>query len=119
MPNFANGVASTLTSGSAAAPTAGVSFTATVTPTAGWYEIHGAFVISGAAETHPMNVALIANNVNAVKFPSTAGVGAVVPVHIPRINLDGTHAVSLGAGGSNATAATVYEGWLAITELAD
>lgn len=102
-------VATSLQGGTAAAPTAGTSFVSLAAPLAGIYEVHGFFVISGAAEPQALNVRLSANNVAQIDMPSSAGVTAVVPFAISRIQLDGVNVVKLTAI-ANATASTVYSG---------
>jgi hypothetical protein len=117
--DYANGVASFLKNGTANAPAAGISFVALANGTygAGWYEIAGFYVISGAVETQPLNVQLFMNGNNNNKLPSGGALGSVYPFRFPRVKLDGTQ-VSLDAT-ANATASTVYTGFLTVTELAD
>jgi hypothetical protein len=117
---YASAATPIFASGTAAAPGAGASFVTTASPPpAGWYEITGVFAITGAAETAALNVELGFNNVAAqTKYPSGAGVTAVVPFRIPQVLLDGTHNVILAAV-AGAALSTVYTGSFTLTEVTD
>lgn len=115
---YANGVAPLITWGTAAAPLAGAAFATLTAPPAGWYEISGTIVISGALETQPNNLEVFANNQAILKLPSSMAIGTPIDFKIPQFQVDGTHNVSL-APVANATASTVYTGTLILQEAAD
>ena len=114
---FAAGANSLVAFGTAAAPAANA-VVAGLTPPAGWYQVSGVFVISGAAEPQALNLQLNANNANLIKFPTGAGITGVVPFTIPALLVNGTNQVALTAV-ANATASTVYTASLTLTTLAD
>lgn len=116
---YAAGVNPITASGSAAAPTAGTAFVSATAPPAGWYEITGAYIIAGAAESANNNVALNANGVQKLALISRAGTtGGIVQYRIPQILLDGVHNVTLTAI-ANAAVSTVYEGSMILQEVSD
>lgn len=104
--------------GTVAAPGAGVSFcSVNPNPAAGAYQIHGAFIITGAAETAVNNVALVLNNTTFLQFPTAGGVNVVVPFTVDRFQHNGANTPFLKAVAA-AAVSTVYTGWLYAVQIA-
>jgi len=103
-------------SGSSAAPGSNATIASLAAPRAGAFKITAHVCISGAAEVAGVNWRIKFNGATFGDFPS-GGLGVAQTFTIERANLDGTNVVTVGSGGSAATALTVYAATIVATQI--